>query len=171
MKTRISYYKEQLLSVEKKIQEDLVKYFNEVQLTPTSGDFQIIELNSEEDIRSVYSGPGFYVIFTDHSFPDNISNFSYKSKKAIYRGHCHTVKKRINSHLANENYKLNNSYYDVCLKVNPGENGININQIPYKNWGWTVIVYKMRGSSKVIREQAELAFDTVFGKPCKSREK
>ncbi len=171
MKTRISSYKDLLHKVNVEIREDLHQYFKEVNFTQPSGEIQIVHLKSEEDIKNVYSGTGFYVILSDNHFPENNSEFIYQDRKAIYRGHCYSVRKRITSHLANKFYNETEYLYKVCLKINPGENGINIGQEPYKNWGWTIIVYKMKGSSKVMREQAELAFDNVFGKPCKSREK
>ena len=170
MKARVGYYKELLLSVKKDIKEDLTTYFNEIKYGEPLNDIQIIHLNSEEDIQKVYSGTGFYVILTGQKFSDNSSTFTFPGRNALYRGHCYSIKKRIMSHLANEQYNQTNSLYKVCLKVNPGENGVNIDQEPYKQWGWTVIVHKMKGSSKVMREQAELAFGNVFGKPCKSRE-
>ena len=171
MKARVNYYKKMLFSVKEDIKEDLITYFNEVKHAEPSSDIQIVNLNSEEDIQKVYSGTGFYVILAKQQFSDNSSTFAYQERKALYRGHCYSVKKRIMSHLANNRYNESNSLYKVCLKVNPGENGVNIDQEPYNSWGWTVIVHKMKGSSKVMREQAELAFDSVFGKPCKSREK
>lgn len=170
MKTRINNYKDLLNKVKEEIKEDLVDYFNEVNYSQPSEGIQIVELNSEEDIKKVYSGTGFYVILSDYLFTENTSSFKYKERHAIYRGHCHSVKKRLMSHLANERYKLNDNLYSVCLKINPGENGININKEPYNNWKWTVMVFKMKGSSKEMREQAELAFDKIYGKPCKSRE-
>jgi len=56
-------------------------------------------------------------------------------------------------------------HYKVCMKLEEKVNGINISAEPYKNWNWTVIIHKMRNSNKSIREQAEFAFDTIYGKP------
>ena len=91
--------------------------------------------------------------------------------KAIYRGHSYFTKKRLFSHLANEKYKSQikekGPNYKVCLKIDGKNSGININKIPYKDWEWTVVVHKMKGSNQLIREQMEKAFDKKFSKPIK----
>ena len=51
-----------------------------------------------------------------------------------------------------------------------GKNGINISDAPYRDFHWRVVVHKTQGSSKMIREQAERAFDAEFGRPLGSRE-
>ena len=50
------------------------------------------------------------------------------------------------------------------------KNGLTISDQPYSNYSWYVVVHKMANSSKVIREQAEHAFDEVFGRPLGSKE-
>lgn len=50
------------------------------------------------------------------------------------------------------------------------KNGINISDQSYSNYRWCVVVYKMKGNSKMIREQAEHAFDEVSGGPFGSKE-
>jgi hypothetical protein len=56
------------------------------------------------------------------------------------------------------------------MKFDPAVNGMNIDAEPYRNAGWSVIVFKMLGSSSPIRKQAELGFDALFGRPIVSRE-
>jgi hypothetical protein len=79
------------------------------------------------------------------------------------------------SHLFNLDYNKNSSKYKtkytVCLKIEDGVEGININQQPYSDYSWKIVVHKMKDSSKMIREQAELAFDNIYNRPLKSRER
>ncbi len=174
MKDRIEKYKSELNNVTEKIKNDLNKYFKGFDYNSNHRDIEIISIKSEKDINQIYASPGFYIILTDNEFNDNECSFKFKNQTAIYRGHSYSTRKRISSHLANDTYKQNKKLgepnYTVCLKIEEGINGININNLPYRNWNWTVIVHKMRNSNELIREQAELAFDATFGKPCKSRE-
>ena len=144
-------------------------------------------LNSHEDISSVYSSPGLYIICTSFSMPDNDCTFSLEGGlQAIYRGECATVMRRLESHLFNEQYrngyenrkaakldfgdKFSEPYYGACVKIDPNVSGINIDQGEYANHSWAVVVLKMFGSSSALRKEAELAFDGLFGKPPASRE-
>jgi hypothetical protein len=132
------------------------------------------DLKSVLDIEATYSGVGFYVILTDYQASVNNCTNSIDGLKAIYRGHCATVKKRLMSHLVNGHYRANlpekGVRYDVCLKLDD-VNGIDITRLPYSSYRWRVVVHKMVGSSKLMREQAEHAFDEVFGRPFGSKEK
>lgn len=125
------------------------------------------------DIESSYYGTGFYLIITDYQTAENKCSFEIDGLKAIYRGHCYTVKSRLKSHLMNDHYRSllpeTGVRYDVCMKLDD-KNGINISAPPYNDFRWRVIVHKMKGSSKMIREQAEHAFDQVFGRPLGSKE-
>lgn len=125
------------------------------------------------DVEETYYGSGMYVIMSDYLFEQNKCKLTADGLKAIYRGHCYTVKGRLKSHLFNEHYRRNlperGVRYDVCMKLD-GNNGINIDQPPYSNYRWKVIIHKMNGSSKLLREQAEQAFDDVFGRPFGSKE-
>ena len=174
MKERIYKYNSQLSEVTNFIKKDLVEYFKEVDYLTPNNEIQIIEINNEQHLNKIITGSSFYVILTDYVFENNKCIFEYKKHKAIYRGHSYNTKKRILSHLANKKYnslrKKNESNYKVCLKIEDGINGININDKPYNTWKWIVIIFKMKKSNKVIREQAEYAFDKIYKKPCKSRE-
>jgi len=174
LKNRIEKYKNKLSEIEDYIQKDLIEYFSKIDYSQLSKEIQIVRINNEEDLNKIYTGIGFYIILTDYEFEDNNCVFEYDKHKAIYRGHSHFTKKRLLSHLANERYnkerKSNEPHYKVCLKIDNNVNGININKEPYKSWNWIVIIHKMKDSSKIIREQAELAFDKLYNKPSKSRE-
>lgn len=174
MKKRIDKYKCEINNVTQNIRTDLEDYFKSFNYNCNHRDIEIYSIHSEKDINQIYASPGFYIILTDHEFSDNECNFKYKNQIAIYRGHSYSTRKRISSHLANLAYnqkrKPKEPNYDVCLKIEDGINGINIDELPYSDWSWTVIVHKMKNSNMLIREQAEIAFDAVFGKPCKSRE-
>lgn len=164
MKGRIKTYKEQLKEVHNEIQKDLVGYLRNANYEAASNDIQIVSLRSESDLLNIFSVTCFYFILTKKAFEDNECSFTYKDNTAIYRGHSYTVKNRILSHLANKFYNSNyDSTYKACIKVEDGQNGINIDQEPYSTWEWSVIIHKMKGSSKIIREQAEEAFDTIYG--------
>ncbi|MFI0430684.1 hypothetical protein [Mariniflexile sp. HMF6888] len=174
MKERVEKYKSELINVTENIKNDLKEYFEGFDYNCDHRDIEITSIKSEKDINQIYASPGFYIILTDNEFDDNECSFKFNKQVAIYRGHSYSTRKRISSHLANDTYnqnrKLGEPNYTVCLKIENGVNGINIDNLQYSNWNWTVIVHKMRNSNKLIREQAELAFDAAFGKPCKSRE-
>lgn len=156
----------------KSIRKDLSEYFKNYDYSKPNSDIQIIQVETEVDLNKVYYGTGFYIILTNKQFEKNKCLFEYQDLKAIYRGHSYFTKKRLLSHLSNENYKSirknNEPNYKVCLKIEDKINGININEEPYKNWKWIIIVHKMKNSSKTIREEMEKAFDNVFKKPYKS---
>lgn len=170
MKEIISKYKVILQTLSDSIKSELVNHFRKIDYTSKSSHIQIISPENEKDLEQIIYGSGFYIILTDNIFSDNECTFRLNNQVAIYRGHCTFVKKRIQSHLANKKYNKTESIYQVCLKIEDGINGVNIDEEPYKNWNWTIVVHKMRNSDKLMREQAEFAFDELYGKPCKSRE-
>jgi hypothetical protein len=171
---RIKKHKIDLNKITEEIKNDFEIYFKGQEFKNGNTEIQIIPIESKLDINKIYSGQGFYIILTNECFEENQCIFNYKNHKAIYRGHSHTTRKRILSHLLNKIYRATRKpkepNYTVCLKIEDGVNGININEQPYNKWKWTVIVIKLIGSNKLIREQAEIAFDSVFGRPCKSKE-
>ncbi len=144
-------------------------------------------VSDHKSLSAIYSLQGFYIICTDHNIHGNNCNFSVEDKyTAIYRGECSSVRRRIESHIFNSTYrnlyetrknnklsqggKFSEPYYGACMKVDPSVSGINIDEAPYSKSKWSVVVLKMPGSSSIVRKQAELAFDTLFGKPVASRE-
>lgn len=154
-----------------------------------SKNSQVVACNvsNHNSLSAIYSLQGFYIICTDHNVTDNNCNFSLESKyTAIYRGECSSVRRRIESHIFNSTYqklyeerkknklskggKFSEPYYGACMKVDPLVSGINIDEVPYSQSNWSVVVLKMPGSSSIVRKQAELAFDALFGKPVASRE-
>ena len=172
MKERIEKYVFALKETSKTIRKDLEEYFDNYDYSNPKNDVQIIEINNESDLDKIIYGNGFYIILTDKKFVDNECTFKYQGLKPIYRGHSYFTKKRIKSHLSNDDYnskiKRGETHYKVCIKLKSSVNGININQEPYKNWKWIIIVHKMPNSSELVREQTEKAFDKIFKKPCKS---
>jgi len=172
LNNRILNYTSELSKATDFIQNDLAEYFTNVDYKEESREIKITKIKNEEDLNKIIYGAGFYIILTNHPFQENKCEFEFNNQKAIYRGHSYFSKKRLLSHLANSNYQNNkgSTNYTVCLKIENGKNGININQNPYKKWNWTIIVHKMKGSSKLMREQAEKAFDELYNKPCKSRD-
>ena len=170
MKNLIDKYNVILKETSENIKDELEHHFGQIDYTNNDKAIQIITLKSENDIDNAIYGSGFYIILTDNIFSDNKCNFKINNQTAIYRGHSAFVKDRLKSHLSNNKYKETKSTYEVCLKIEDGVNGININEKPYNSWNWTVVVHKMRNSNKLMREQAEYAFDELYNKPCKSRE-
>ena len=144
-------------------------------------------LDTYDDLSSVYGPPGLYIICTSFLVEGNECTFMLQNGlRAIYRGECATVMRRLESHLFNEQYrngyesrktdklntggKFSEPYYGACIKIDPSVSGINIDQGEYANHSWAVVVLKMLGSSSALRKQAEFAFDDIFGKPAASRE-
>jgi len=155
------------------IRSEFVDFFSVHDYTTYSESVISRPVGSLSDAAALHYGPGLYVIMSDYQFEENKCRLIIDGLKAIYRGHCYTVKGRIKSHLFNDHYRSNlparGVRYDVCMKLDD-KNGINISDQPYSNYRWCVVVYKMKGSSKMIREQAEHAFDEVFGRPFGSKE-
>lgn len=169
MQKTISKYQNEISILKEKIIADFEKYLGEINFNNEDSNIQIIDLKNESDIEKAYYGQGFYIILTNFNFNDNKCSFTFNNQKAIYRGHSYHTKKRLLSHLSNHNYNNNkgSTNFDVCLMID-NDNGININQEPYKNWNWIIIIIKMKGSNGLIREQVETAFDKIYNKPCKS---
>lgn len=128
----------------------------------------IFKLTTSEDLNQLITGTGFYVILTDCKFKDNKCSLIHKKKyKAIYRGEGSKLRLRVMSHLFNDYYNDNNggTNYDVCIQIEAGETGINIDKDPYNRYEWYVIQHKMSGSNSLTRKQVEQAFDNIFKKP------
>lgn len=156
-----------------RMRDHFVQFFTEHDYEADTWQVITRDVADLDDLENLTYGTGLYVIFTDYQKDSNPCNFELGELKAIYRGQCYTVKKRIMSHLLNSHYRATlpkkGVRYDVCMKLDDA-NGINIDQAPYKNYKWRVVIHKMPRSSKLIREQAELAFDLVFGRPLGSKE-
>lgn len=173
----IEIIKESKIRIQKeqqKVRDEIAEYLKTCDYTAHSNSFQIIDIKNLDELQEIYYGSGFYILMTNLKFEDNNCLFEIENFKAIYRGHSYFVKDRIMSHLFNLDYNQNQTKktkYTVCLKIEDGIEGININQKPYSDYSWKIVVHKMKGSSKIIREQAELAFDNIYKRPSKSREK
>ena len=172
MKEIIYNSKEKLDSAKSLIKDELREYFSSFNYKTPSSSFQVIDLKCIEDLSKIYSSQGFYILMTNKHFEDNYCKLSIDGCTAIYRGHCCTTKDRIMSHLFNVEHNRtiskHKTKYKVCLKIEDKVNGINIDQKPYSDYIWKVIVHKMKGSTLIIREQAEKAFDEKYGIPVKS---
>lgn len=150
-----------------------------------------IILNKPEALKDVYSKEGFYIILSTRPVDGNTCNLVDGELRAIYRGECGTVRKRIQSHLFNSRYnddfQMRSSHYSAdpknqgksfyeahwphCLKLDAsGPSGIDVDQKPHSNFDWLVLVHKMNGSSQRVRQLAEMAFDIAFGHPAGSRD-
>lgn len=167
-----------LVSLEHEVKKDMrthfVDFFSTHDYTQASKSVVSKSLSTLINVEVTHSGSGFYVIMSDYQLEQNNCRLIVDGLKAIYRGHCATVKSRLKSHLFNDHYRSRlpekGVRYDVCMKLDD-KNGINIDEFPYNNYRWQVVVHKMTGSSKMMREQAEWAFDHVFGRPLGSKER
>lgn len=148
-------------------------------------------LQKMADLDNIFSGAGFYIILTSYAIDGNDCSLVSGNMRAIYRGECATVKKRVMSHLFNRGYNTEyesrkeryiakeenkdtlfyEPHWPACLKIQERVNGVNIDDEPYNTDSWLIVVHKMKGSIQEVRVQAELAFDEVFQKPKGSREK
>lgn len=166
----IHKHKEELSKIKEQIIIDFENYLKEIEQNYEIPNVSILNIRNESDIKNAYYGEGFYVILTNYNFPENKCTFSINNHSAIYRGHSYHTKKRLLSHLSNDYYKENkgSTNFEVCLKLLENNYGVNINKEPYKNWEWTILIIKMKGSNLIIREQIEKAFDNQYSKPCKS---
>lgn len=164
--------------LERKFQKKFVEYFKSDKFpkgfnSKLESGIRISEIKNHDDLKKLYYGVGFYIIATDCKYSKNQCELIYeKAYKVIYRGHCTRIKKRVESHLFNDEYKLNRdgTSYNVCIKVEPNVSGINIDSPSYKKFDWFVIQIALPQSNKMIREQAEVAFDCLYQKPLASRE-
>lgn len=151
----------------------------------------LVSLTKPVHLEQVYSGEGFYVILSDRIVDGNTCRLTHVTLRAIYRGECGTVRKRIQSHLFNSRYNTDfegrsaryradpknkgKSFYEAhwphCLKLDVGgPSGVNIDQQPHSSYHWLVLVHRMNGSSQRVRQLAEMAFDVAFGHPEGSRD-
>lgn len=173
MRYDLSDLKEKESAFAKEAREHFAKFFRKYDYSEKNPDVISYDISSEGDANKVYYWTGLYLILTDYLFEENNCSFVFNGLKAIYRGHCRTIKSRIKSHLFNAAYRCSISgdalRYNVCLKLDDN-NGINIQEEPYAKQHWQIVVHKMRNSSRMIREQAELAFDDVFSRPLGSKE-
>ena len=171
------YDLKKLVALESELQKTLrlhfVDFFSTHDYTNDSRSVVSKSVSTCIDADATYYGTGLYVIMSDYQIDQNKCSMIVDGLKAIYRGHCYTVKGRLKSHLFNNKYRQNlperGVRYDVCMKLDD-KNGINLDELPYSNYRWKVVIHKMKGSSKMMREQAERAFDEVFGRPLGSKE-
>lgn len=173
----IQQSKIKLKEVQDNFKTEIVTYLKSCDYNLNSKNYQVVDLKNFDDLKKVYSGRGFYVILTSKNFADNECQFKFSDLTAIYRGHSYNLKNRVMSHLFTTQYKAKESTatyksnYTVCLKIEDGVNGIDVDKQPYSEHLWKVIVHRMKGSTELIRQQAEQAFDDIYKQPIKSREK
>ncbi|PFL95349.1 hypothetical protein COJ37_23615 [Bacillus cereus] len=174
----IKEMKKDIEILERKFQTSIIEYFKSDKFpkefySKLEKDIRISKIKKHQDLNQLFYGAGFYNIVTDCKNSENPCELIYeKAYKVIYRGHCTRIKKRVESHLFNDKYNSNTgrTSYNVCMKVEPNVSGINIDLPPYKNFNWFVIQISLPKSNKIIREQAEIAFDQLYKKPLASRD-
>ena len=186
-------------AVEAKVQAQFVAAFKAIYdggVVPVgfSNEFPQIDrviLNKTASLENIYSKEGFYIILSDRPVDGNTCSLADGEFRAIYRGECGTVRKRIQSHLFNTCYNADfemrssryrtdpknkgKSFYEAhwphCLKLDAkGPSGIDVDQEPHSGFQWLVLVHRMHGSSQRVRQLAEMAFDVAFSHPAGSRD-
>lgn len=158
------------LELKAQYHEHFVLFFKAINYTELSEkSIRIVDINSHKDISKLIYGTGLYIILTDYQIEENSCSLFVDDLKAIYRGHGTRLKKRVESHLYNIIYNKNRkrTNYTVCMKLD-NKKGINLNEEPFSNYKWKVITHSMPNSSKIMREQAEKAFDSVYSRPLAS---
>ena len=146
-----------------------------------------VDITCLEDWKSIPWKRGFYMIFSDYPIEEGCK-LTCKELPTIYRGEADSVKRRLQSHLFNEDYnkeyekrklsflaknpdnKFHEKHFAACMKVIPGINGIDVDQAPWKNYKWSVVILLMPESKANLRESVEKGFDIAFGTPSASRE-
>ena len=128
---------------------------------------RIRTIRSQDDVLDVLSGPGFYCIATTAPISGNKCTLKLGAGRAavVYRGHSHTVRERIESHLFYDSYvkKASGRRFTVCMKLD-GKN-VNIDRGFASNHDWLVATHSMPKSKVLIREAAEVGFDAAFRRP------
>ena len=134
-------------------------------LLPKQVRLQVIR--SPENLNNVLRGPGFYCIATTVPTLGNRCTLKLGMKQAtvVYRGHSHTVRERIESHLFYDSYiqKDSGRRFTVCMKLD-GRN-INVDRGAASTHEWLVATHSMPKSKVLIREAAEVGFDAAFQRP------
>lgn len=173
--------KEALNNPIRTIKEKFVCYFGGIDWNESTQDNGLFEIENNGNVEKLHSGPGFYVILTDYKYGENdctlIINGGFK---AIYRGHCSNLRRRVESHLFNKQYneeyskrktekkgtskKFSEVPFNACMKID-AEDGINIDENTYSQYEWLVFQIKMPKSSRLTRELAEHTFDELYKTP------
>jgi len=150
---------------------------NLLKLPASRSEGALHEITDIDSLGKVPNASGFYVIFSSYAMDgENCKLMLSDGRRAIYRGEGRFVHRRLESHLFNsrhhERWKSNPSEpnYRVCMKIKKGENGVDVDRVPYNDERWAVLFIRLSDSSSLIRKQAEAAFDQRFGKPAASRD-
>lgn len=161
-----------------KMFENYMKKCNYSELEETTENSQInqeevrlIGISDYDDLKKLFSQRGFYIILTDY-VPKQINNCTLSvnigkyTVKAVYRGECAELRKRVESHIFNTKHNKNNDKpYDICMKLEEGKQGIDIDSEKYKLYKFYIIQHKMKSSLSPQRKCMEKAFDNLFNKP------
>jgi hypothetical protein len=155
-------------------------------------EVQAHDITSPSAINQIIRTAGFYIILTDYPVDGNGCRLTAGGLHAVYRGECAEVRLRVMSHLGNAAYRTKlddlasrylkspknegklfyKAHWPNCLKLEEsgGPSGINVDEEPYSQHRWMVLVHPMKGSSQAVRLLAEKAFDDAFGHPAASRD-
>lgn len=154
---------------------------NQLKLPRKKSEGALYEITDSASLDKVPNAPGFYVIFSSWPMANDDCKLTLPDgRRALYRGEGRFVRRRLESHLFNATHhklhrqrvKSNPSEpnYRVCMKIQDGTNGVNLDKSPYDKERWAVLFIRLSDSSSLIRKQAEIAFDRRFGQPAASRD-
>jgi len=160
----------------------LVNMFEKCEPSASSELYRFTSISSEASFDELLAGRGFYLILSDY-VPQwkrqNVCSLKVDGLSVLYRGQADKVRERLRSHLDNRRYRQwknekEQSPLERCLKldeVKGNKGGINVDEMPFSQARWAVIVLPMSKSASQMREMVEWAFDHVFGRPVASNER
>ena len=130
------------------------------------------------DRTAVYAGAGLYLIGSDYRHQlkrDFKCRLEVDGLPVIYRGQARQVRRRLQSHLFNKQYRerFGDDALKRCLKLDDVEGntgGINVNEEPYASARWIVVTLPVPGA-ELTREFAEWGFVKAWDRPVASNEK
>lgn len=169
----ISFFKSQ----EVKFNEYLKKtnyaslHINDIKVKGYLHEVSIVEIVTDEDLKKIIAGSGFYIILSDYGYAKNTCRLELLLKerkvKAIYRGQCSKVRERIMSHLFIDKYNdtHEDNKFTVCMQLEKGKQGINRENNLYCHYKFYIIQHKMYNSNQWQREIMEEQFDEIYGRP------
>ena len=99
--------------------QHFVDFFKEFDYKNLSSQIVNVAVNSHDDLNQVRYGTGLYFILSNYQFDSNPCTLKLNGLKVIYRGHGVRIRKRVESHIYNDNYNQDKdgTTYSVCMKL------------------------------------------------------
>jgi len=130
------------------------------------------------DRTGVLAGEGLYLIASDYPHQlqrPNECTLEVDGLPVIYRGQARQVRRRLQGHLFNKQYRerFGEAALERCLKLDEiqgNKGGINVDEEPFASARWIVVTLPLPGA-ELTREFAEWGFVKAWGRPVASNEK